>query len=168
MSQAIDVGREGKKFAGGHGACNFKLTYYYKQRSKKTVVNDVCAVQPKLWKLATKKMTLLQHSPHYPGVLKLKARQLLAHSGFRNQLFPYPCISLQLFMFFLISRQQAMSEGEGKASLVKLTTRLQEDDGLSVTGLKANRLYMCGTARCGSRTAYGVRRKKCCITQVTS
>lgn len=30
---------------------------------------------------------------------------------------------------------------EGKASLVKLTTRLQEDDGLPVTGLKSHRLY---------------------------
>jgi hypothetical protein len=79
----VEVGREGKKFTGGHGACQFKVTYY-KQRSKKSVDNDDCAVQPKLWKLA-KKQTLLQHSPHCPGVLKLKTRQLIAHSGFRNQ-----------------------------------------------------------------------------------
>jgi hypothetical protein len=30
---------------------------------------------------------------------------------------------------------------EGKASLVKLTTRLQEDDSLPVTGMKSHRLY---------------------------
>ena len=30
---------------------------------------------------------------------------------------------------------------EGKATLVKLTTRLQEDDGLPVTGMKSHRLY---------------------------
>ena len=83
MLQAIKTGREGKKFTGGHGACHFKLTYY-KQRSKKKVDNDDGPVEPKLWKLA-KKQTLLQHSPHCPGALKLKARQLLAHAGFRNQ-----------------------------------------------------------------------------------
>ncbi len=30
---------------------------------------------------------------------------------------------------------------EGKSSLVKLTTRLQEDDGLPVTDMKSHRLY---------------------------
>ena len=100
------MGREGKKFTGGHGACQFKLTYY-KQRSKKSVDNDVCAVQPKLWKLA-KKQTLLQHSPHCPGVLKLKTRQLIAHSGFRNQVrlfYGYLCLvfSLPLHLMFFFS-----------------------------------------------------------------
>ncbi len=90
----MDVGREGKKFTGGHGACQFKLTYY-KQRRKKSVDNDDCAVQPKLWKLA-KKQTLLQHSPHCPGVLKFKTRQLIAHSGFRNQVRLFYC-----FLFIL-------------------------------------------------------------------
>ncbi len=79
------------------------------QRSKKSVDNDDCAVQPKLWKLA-KKQTLLQHSPHCPGVLKFKTRQLIAHSGFRNrnQVRLFYCslffLTIAFDVFFLVNR----------------------------------------------------------------
>jgi hypothetical protein len=100
MFQAIEMGREGKKFTGGHGACQFKLTYY-KQRRKKKVDNDDCAVQPRLWKLA-KNQTLLQHSPHCPGVLKLKVRQLVAHPGFRNQVSLFSCFLFLASSFYYV------------------------------------------------------------------
>ncbi len=82
------MGREGKIFTGGHGACDFNITYYKQRKRKrdKAKNDESCQLQPppQLWKLATQK-TLLRHSPHCPGVLKLKARQLIAHPGFRNQ-----------------------------------------------------------------------------------
>ncbi len=83
MYQAIETGRKVKpSFKGGHGACQFLVTFY-KQRFRTKLKNkDDDAVHPQLWKLATNK-TLLRHCPHRPGVLKLKARQLIAHLGFR-------------------------------------------------------------------------------------
>jgi hypothetical protein len=37
VSQAVDVGREGKKFTGGYGACQFKLTYYKLQAAQQEI-----------------------------------------------------------------------------------------------------------------------------------
>ena len=89
MYQAIETGRTVKPFKGGHGACQFLVTFY-KQRFRTKLKNkDDDAIHPQLWKLATNK-TLLRHCPHCPGVLKLKARQLIAHPGFRNQVSLYP------------------------------------------------------------------------------
>jgi hypothetical protein len=83
MYQAIETGRMVKPFKGGHGACQFMVTFY-KQRFRTKLKKDDDAVHPQLWKLATNK-TILRHCPHCLGVLKLKARQLIAHPGFRNQ-----------------------------------------------------------------------------------
>jgi hypothetical protein len=98
-SKAIEMGREGKTFTGGHGACEFNITYY-KQRKRTKVNNDTHPVQPQLWKLATRK-TLLRHSTACPGVLKLKARQLMAHSGFRNQVCSFSCLPSLLTSFHI-------------------------------------------------------------------
>ena len=95
--KAIEMGREGKTFTGGHGSCEFNITYY-KQRKRNKVKNDTLPVQPQLWKLATRK-TLLRHSATCPGVLKLKARQLIAHSGFRNQVCSLTCIHIRIKFF---------------------------------------------------------------------
>jgi hypothetical protein len=97
MFKAIEMGREGKTFTGGHGSCEFNITYY-KQRKRNKVKNDTLPVQPQLWKLATRK-TLLRHSSTCPGVLKLKARQLIAHSGFRNQVCSLTCIHIRIKLF---------------------------------------------------------------------
>ena len=105
-----------KKFTGGHGACAFRMCYY-KNRKKKCNEGDEDGAQPQLWKLG-RKSTFLSHSADCPVVLKVKSRQLISHPGFRNQVV---C--------------------DGKASLVNLTTRLQEPDGLPVTGMKSSRIY---------------------------
>ena len=94
MFKAIEMDREGKTFTGGHGSCEFNITYY-KQRKRNKVKNDTLPVQPQLWKLATRN-TLLRHSATCPGVLKLKARQLITHSGFRNQVCSLTCIHIRI------------------------------------------------------------------------
>ncbi len=97
--KAIEMGHEGKSFTstGGHGSCEFNITYY-KQRKRNKVKNDALPVQPQLWKLATRK-TLLRHSATCPGVLKLKVRQLIAHSGFRNQVCSLTCLDIRIKLF---------------------------------------------------------------------
>ncbi len=59
MFKAIEMDREGKTFIGGHGACEFNITYY-KQRKRNKVKNDTHPVKPQLWKLATGKTRPLE------------------------------------------------------------------------------------------------------------
>ena len=74
-------------FTGGHGACQFMATFTKKRKSlaqSKLASTDDYEATSNTWKLVPKK-TLLQHSIKCPGVGKIKARQLIANPGFRNQ-----------------------------------------------------------------------------------
>jgi hypothetical protein len=68
-------------FTGGHGACHFKKKSMAQSKLSST---DDYESTSNTWKLVPKR-TLLQHSINCPGVGKIKARQLIADPGFRNQ-----------------------------------------------------------------------------------
>ncbi len=84
---------------GGHGACKFLATFTKKRKSKAKLKGSSTdeSFTSSTWNLVPGK-TLLQHSTNCPGVRKIKARQLTANPGFRNQVV-----------------------ANGKASLVELT-----------------------------------------------
>jgi hypothetical protein len=74
-------------FTGSHGACHFMATFTKKRKSmaqSKLSSTDDYESTSNTWKLVPKR-TLLQHSLNCPGVVKIKARQLIANPGFRNQ-----------------------------------------------------------------------------------
>ena len=76
----------GHPFTGGHGTCQFLATFTKKRKSKAKLKGSSAdeSFTSSTWNLVPGK-TFLQHSSNCPGVGKIKARQLTANPGFRNQ-----------------------------------------------------------------------------------
>ncbi len=76
----------GHPFTGGHGTCQFLATFTKNANRRKKFKGSSTdeSFTSSTWQLLPGK-TLLQHSSNCPGVGKIKARQLTANPGFRNQ-----------------------------------------------------------------------------------
>jgi hypothetical protein len=73
------------KFKDGHGACQFMASFTKKRKSKSKATKDMDSHSgATTWSLVPAR-TMLQHSSHCLVVGKIKARQLVANPGFRNQ-----------------------------------------------------------------------------------